>query len=76
MASLAVADEVEFALLKDAMGISDSLLSRKVSTLEKSGYLCIKKKFVAKRPRTWISLTVEGRRAFEEYIVLLKKIVK
>lgn len=74
MAALAAAKEVEFAALKDAINISDSLLSRYSSTLKEANYIKIRKGFVGKRPRTWLSLTNKGRTAFEQHIALLNKI--
>ena len=35
--------------------------------LERAGYLAVQKKFVRKKPKTFFSLTVRGRRAFEDY---------
>ena len=35
--------------------------------MEAAGYLTIQKEFVGKIPRTFLSLTEPGRRAFENY---------
>ncbi len=75
MAALAAVKEVEFATLKEAISISDSLLSRYISMLEEAQYVNVRKGFVAKRPRTWLSLTSTGRNAFEQHIQLLNRIV-
>ncbi len=74
MAALARAEELEFRFLRDALGVSDSVLSRQASTLEGAGYVFIRKGFVGKRPRTWLSLTPVGRKSFEEHVRALREI--
>ncbi len=75
MAALAKADELEFRFLRDGLGVSDSVLSRQVSTLEEAGYLSVRKGYVGKRPRTWLSLTEPGRKVFDEHVDALHEIV-
>ncbi|HZU76976.1 MAG TPA: transcriptional regulator [Dehalococcoidia bacterium] len=75
MATLAAADEVEFGFLRDAVEVSDSLLSRQLTLLEQAGYVHIRKGYVGKRPRTWLSLTEEGRAAFTAHVSALQEIV-
>jgi DNA-binding transcriptional ArsR family regulator len=45
------ADWVEFAALRDAAGISDSVLSKQSRVLEDAGYVEVRKGAVARRPR-------------------------
>ena len=75
LASLAAADEIEFATLRDTIKISDSLLSRYMSMLEDAGYVHVRKGFDGKRPKTWLSLTDKGSQAFKEHVKLLQRIV-
>lgn len=75
MAALAKADEVEFRLLREALGVSDSLLSRQISTLEEAGYVAVRKGYVGKRPRTWLTLTDAGRQTYQEHVKALQEIV-
>ena len=76
MAALAVTYEIEFSVIRDTIVISDSLLSRYISVLEESNYIEVRKVFVNKRAKTWISLTKEGRIAFDKYIQSLQNIVR
>ncbi len=76
MAALAKAEELEFRFLRDTLGVSDSVLSRQASTLEEAGYLNIRKGFVGKRPRTWLSLSPVGRKTFEEHLQALREIAE
>jgi len=74
-ALLAAAEEVEFAFVRDTVEITDSALSKQVSTLEKAGYVKVTKGYVGKRPRTWLSLTPAGRSAFASHCAALREIV-
>ena len=73
-ALLAAADRVEFGFVRDRIEVSDSVLSKQVSTLEQAGYVKVHKGFVGKWPRTWLSLTKNGRRAFERHLGALREI--
>lgn len=74
IATLAGADNAEFSFVRDAVEVSDSVLSKQISTLESAGYVKVKKGYVGKRPRTWLSLTVVGRNAFERHLAALREI--
>jgi len=74
VAALASADEAEFAAVRDTVEVSDSVLSRQVSTLEAAGYVKVRKGYVGKRPRTWLSLTSAGRAAYEKHLAALRAI--
>jgi DNA-binding MarR family transcriptional regulator len=74
VASLAAADEAEFSAVRDTVEVSDSVLSRQVSTLEAAGYVKVRKGYVGKRPRTWLSLTAAGRMAFDRHLAALRAI--
>ncbi|MBG0821228.1 transcriptional regulator [Planomonospora sp. ID91781] len=76
MAALAAAEKAEFRLLRDTIEVSDSLLSKHILTLEEAGYVEVEKVFVGKRPRTWLSLTDDGRRAFRDYVSVLKRLTE
>lgn len=72
---LAAATEAEFGFVRDSLEISDSVLSKHAAALEKAGYVEIRKGYVGKRPRTWLKLSPEGRRAFTAYVDTLRSIV-
>jgi DNA-binding MarR family transcriptional regulator len=74
VASLAGADEAEFSAVRDTVEVSDSVLSRQVGTLEAAGYVKVRKGYVGKRPRTWLSLTAAGRAAYERHLTALRAI--
>lgn len=73
-AALATTDEIDFATVRDHLQVSDSVLSRQASGLEDLGIVRIKKGYVGKRPRTWLSLTPEGRTQWEAHLAALREI--
>jgi len=68
------ADWVEFAALRDAAGISDSVLSKQSRVLEDAGYVQVRKGAVGRRPRTWFRLTTQGRQAVEGHLAWLAQL--
>jgi DNA-binding MarR family transcriptional regulator len=75
-ALLASVDSAEFGTVRDSVGLSDSVLSKHVRTLQDAGYVSIRKATVASRVRTWLSLTRDGRRAFEAHVASLQRIIE
>jgi DNA-binding MarR family transcriptional regulator len=71
---LAVVDTMEFAAVRDRVGVSDSVLSKHVKHLEEAGYVAVRKATVASRQRTSLSLTRQGRRAFDAHVAELRRI--
>jgi len=69
------AAELEFAAVRDTLEISDSTLSKQVSALEAAGYLRVRKGYIGKRPRTWLSLTAAGRAAYTTHTTALRTIL-
>ncbi|WP_406331632.1 winged helix-turn-helix domain-containing protein [Streptomyces sp. NBC_00203] len=74
VAFLSACDEAEFATVRDSCEVSDSVLSKAASALEAAGYLDIRKGYVGKRPRTWLSLTPDGHHALTQHIAALQDI--
>lgn len=74
VAALSGVDEAEFSAVRDAVEISDSTLSKQASALEAAGYVVVRKGYVGKRPRTWLSLTKAGRTAYERHLAALREI--
>ena len=72
---LAAAEWADFSFIRDGVGLSDSALSKQLTTLEQAGYIEIRKAFVGKRPRTSARLSKTGRRAFGEHVAALQEIV-
>ena len=73
MAALMAADKVEFRFVRDTVEITDSVLSQHVTTLEHAGYVKVTKGQAGRRPRTWLSATRAGRKAFTAHLAVLNK---
>ena len=71
-AILAEVNEAEFGTVRDALGLSDSVLSKHLKVLEDAGYVSLRKGTVNTRTRTWATLTRPGRAAFKAHIGALR----
>ncbi len=72
---LAAAEWADFKYIRDELALSDSALSKQLSTLEAAGYVEIRKTFVGKFPRTSASLSAAGRQAFDSHVSALQQII-
>lgn len=70
-AFLAGCGEAEFATVAETCAIGAPTLSKAAVALEETGYVKVRKGHVGRRPRTWLSLTAKGRKAFETHLAAL-----
>jgi DNA-binding MarR family transcriptional regulator len=75
VALLAAADWVDFAFLRDQLNLSDSALSKQLSTLDEAGYVAIDRPVANRRRRVRARLTPEGRNAFDGHVAALNAIL-
>ncbi|MCD9589904.1 transcriptional regulator [Streptomyces sp. 8ZJF_21] len=75
VATLAAADWAEFAFLKDRLQLSDSALSKQLTTLEEAGYVATERRLSGSRRKVRARLTDTGRDAFNGHIAALRAIV-
>jgi DNA-binding MarR family transcriptional regulator len=75
LAVLEEAKRAEFKYLREALDLSDGNLSRHVQVLEDAGLVRVEKGFEGRRPRTWISSTAAGRKAFEQELNALRALI-
>ena len=71
-AVLAGVQEAEFGVVRDIVGVSDSVLSKHLSQLQEAGYVKLRKASLDGRQRTWLSITRAGRRAFAAHLAALQ----
>jgi len=72
---LAPARAIDFATIRDTLGLADSVVSKHVARLEAVGYVTTAKKSTdGGRSHTWISLTRAGRVAFAGHVAALRRI--
>lgn len=69
---LARANEAEFAVIRDFVDVSDSVLSKHLSALAEAGYASLRKAPRDGRQRTWAAFTAKGRRAFHAHLRVLQ----
>ena len=75
MTMLTAVSEAEFATLRDGLQVSDSVLSKHVSSLADVGYVRSRKGVHAGRRTTWIALTPQGRRALSAHVEALRELI-
>ncbi|MFB7177534.1 winged helix-turn-helix domain-containing protein [Streptomyces sp. NPDC056257] len=75
VALLSPADWVEFGFVRDAVGTSDSALSKQVSALADAGYVEVRKTRDRTGRHTHLRLTPHGREAFRRHASALERIV-
>lgn len=68
-------DGLEFGRLKALVGATDGNLGSHLTTLEGAGYVALAKDFVGRKPRTRISITAAGERAFRAHTAYLRDII-
>jgi DNA-binding MarR family transcriptional regulator len=76
VALLAAADWADFAFLRDELALSDSALSKQLSTLEDAGYVEIERPVREHRRRVRARLTPTGATAFNGHVAALRSIVE
>ena len=75
MSMLTAVPEAEFATIRDALEVSDSVLSKHLGALEEVGYLRRRKGVLRGRRTTWISLTATGRKAISAHVAALRALI-
>jgi DNA-binding MarR family transcriptional regulator len=76
MACLAEVIEAEFGFVMETVEINAATCSKQVTALEAAGYVAVRKGYVGRRPRTWLSLTPAGRAALADHLAALRAIAR
>jgi DNA-binding MarR family transcriptional regulator len=71
-AFLDATSSAEFSVLRDTLGVADSVLSKHLKVLQEAGYLQMSKPTGRGRVRTWLSLTPAGRQAYHRHVAALR----
>jgi DNA-binding MarR family transcriptional regulator len=74
-ALLSPVESLSFAVVRDALGVSDSVLSKQIKILQDAGYVSVRKETYDSRVRAWLALTAEGRSAFSDHLTRLRQLV-
>lgn len=76
MSALAVNDMLDFISLKEYLNVTDGNLASHIKALEKEKFIGVKKSFIDKKPNTKYYMTKEGKKAFDDHLKVLEKIIK
>jgi DNA-binding MarR family transcriptional regulator len=75
MSMLMVNDTVDFNSLKTHLDVTDGNLASHIASLEKAKYIKVNKSFIGKKPNTMYSVSATGRRAFNEHLDALERLI-
>jgi hypothetical protein len=76
MSVLAVNDFLDFNALKDYLDVTDGNLATHLKSLEKEHFIGVKKSFVGRKPNTKYFMTKAGKKAFDDHLKALEKLIK
>lgn len=76
LVALEAGNEVDFTYLRDLLEVTDGNLGAHLRRLEEAGYIAVNKVFVERKPRTFVTVTPEGRQVFQEHVAALESILK
>ncbi|NNU26660.1 transcriptional regulator [Isoptericola sediminis] len=76
LAALRAGEEITFAKLQKLLDMTAGNLSTHLRKLEDAGYVRQTKEFAGRRPVTYLALTTDGRRAFEDYTTTLQDLLR
>lgn len=76
MSVLMVNDRADFGTIKDLLNTTDGNLASHISALEKLDYIKVTKQFLGKKPNTSYAVTKAGKKAFNDHLNALEKLIK
>ncbi|WP_106121725.1 transcriptional regulator [Nesterenkonia sandarakina] len=67
----------DFAVIRDALQVSDPTLSKHLKQLAQIGYIRLQKGLtLGGRTKTWVEMTVAGSTVFEGHVAFLREVTK
>ena len=69
------ARQADFGYLRQALGLTSGNLSTHLTVLEGAGLIRVEKGYEGRRPRTWVSITRQGRAALADEMEALTRLV-
>jgi len=75
MSALAVNDSLDFTSLKEYLEVTDGNLATHLKKLENEHFIGVEKSFIDRKPNTRYYMTEEGKKAFNEHLEVLEKII-
>jgi DNA-binding MarR family transcriptional regulator len=68
-------EKVEFTHIKEETNAAAGNISLQIKKLQEAGYITVEKSFKNNYPKTMLSITNKGVKAFESYVNDLKKYI-
>ncbi len=68
------ASQADFGYLRATLGLTPGNLSTHLTVLEEAGLVQVQKGYEGRRPRTWVSITRQGRAALAAEMAALAKL--
>lgn len=75
MSVLMVNEYADFSTLKELLGATDGNIASHIKALEKEEYIKVEKSFINRKPNTRYLATGKGRKAFQEHLDALEKLL-
>ncbi|WP_200935371.1 transcriptional regulator [Aeromicrobium sp. Root344] len=75
LASLLGLSRADFALLKRELALTDGNLGRHLAVLQEAGLVKLTREARGGRPRTWVAITAQGKKALRKEINALREIM-
>ncbi|GAA5091149.1 transcriptional regulator [Microbacterium yannicii] len=75
LATLDPGESIAFPRLQELLDMTAGNLSTHVRKLEDAGYVAVEKTHRGRTPVTYLALTKQGRRAFEDYTDALRSVL-
>lgn len=76
MSVLMVNEQVDFTTLKEMLEVTDGRLASHMKVLEGEEFVAVAKTFVGRKPKTTYSATPQGRKAFNDHLDALEKLIR
>ena len=66
-------DRTAYGFIQKTLNLTGGNLTIHLRKLQQAGYVATSKEFVDDKPRTWVQATREGRAAYGDYLLNLKR---
>lgn len=76
MSALVVNDSLDFNSLKEYLEVTDGNLASHLKALEKEEFIEVEKSFIGRKPNTSYAASKLGRKAFNEHLDVLEKLIQ
>ena len=76
MSVLMVNEQVDFTTLKEMLEVTDGRLASHMKVLEGETFVVVHKTFVGRKPKTTYAATPLGRKAFNDHLDALEKLIR